>query len=242
MRYSDESYNLRIELDTKHYDCSAEEIREMEDALEPLSRVSRDFPVSDLYITVIHHPRSKDFHVKTSLVLSGKTLFTGDRDANLYPAYERCVRKLVRKVETYKEKLTNAHEFTKQQEHTHVHVEPGSVPDHEALQQAVGDGDYVAFRRALDAYDDSLQKRIGRWIQRYPEVEAQLGATFTITDIAEEVFLNAFEQFEHRPPEELANEWLEGLIDPSVKALLRNTDEELENIRFARTSTETRPE
>jgi hypothetical protein len=62
-----------------------------------------------------------------------------------------------------------------------------------------------------------------------------LGETYTIGDFVEEVYLNAFERFEHRPNEVRLGEWLEGLIAPSVKLVAENPAEELENISFART-------
>lgn len=239
MKYSDESYNLRIELDTKDCELSAAEIERMEQDLDPLARVVKNFPVSVLYLTIIHHPRSNDYHVKTALVLSGKTLFTGDRDETVHPAYIRCLRKLVKKVHTYKDELENVPEFSKQQARTHQDVLPTRDPDLELLQKAVEEGDYRTFRRATDVYEEPIRKRIGRWVQRYPDLQAEIDNRIKINDIVEEVFLNAFERFEERPDTALNGEWLEQLIEPSIEALVRNPDEEFENLRFARTLTET---
>ncbi len=85
MPYSDESYDLRIELDTKGFELSADTIAHMEEDLDTLRKLVADFPVSNLYITIVHHKRSDDFHVKTSLALPGKTLFTGERDVHVHP-------------------------------------------------------------------------------------------------------------------------------------------------------------
>ena len=235
MPYSDESYNLRIELDTKHCDLSADEIAKMESALDPLARVVRDFPVRDLYVTVIHHPRSKDFHVKTALVLPSRTLFTGDRDYQMYPAYERCVRKLVNKMEAYKTQLEKSSEISKHEKGTHQDVMPTQIPDVELLQKAVRDADYRQFRRATYVYEESVRKRVGRWVQRYPDINKRLGGTLDVVgDVTEEVFLNAFEQFDDRPQALRFGDWLENLIDPSIKTLIHNP-EELENVSMART-------
>jgi hypothetical protein len=54
-------------------------------------------------------------------------------------------------------------------------------------------------------------------------------------DLVEEVYLNAFERFAERPTDVPLSGWLEGLIDPSLKALLRHPDEEHENASLART-------
>ena len=95
-------------------------------------------------------------------------------------------------------------------------------------------GDYESFRRALFVYEEPLRLSIGRWVQRYPEVNDRLGDKFGLPDILEEVFLNAFEQFDSRPKQVPLGEWLDNLIDPSLKQLLNSPDEELENISFVR--------
>lgn len=236
MQYSDESYDLRIELDTKGFDLSAETIAHMEEDLDTLRKLVADFPVSNLYITIVHHSRSDDFHVKTSLALPGKTLFTGERDGHVHPAYERCVRKLVKKVETYKRRMSGDAESTKLASGTRQALTPTRELDTVALNKAIQDNDYARFRQGVDMFEEGLTVRIGRWIQRYPEVAARLGDEFTISDIVEDVFLNAFEQFAQRsnnnnvPP----GVWFEGLIDPTVQALLQSPDDEFANISFAR--------
>jgi ribosome-associated translation inhibitor RaiA len=234
MVYSDESYNLRIELDTKHCELTGDEIRKMEEDLGTLRKLVEEFPVANLYVTVVYHPRSTDYHVKTSLALPGRTLFTGERDEQVHPAYDRCVRKLVRKVNDYKADLQQRAELSKRQQGTHQTVSPAGTFEVGAAEQAVEIGDYVEFRRALDGFEEPLRKRIGRWIQRYPEIESRLGQDIKIADLVEEVFLNAFEQFANRPHEVPPGDWLQELIDPSVQALLGAPDEEFANISFAR--------
>ena len=96
------------------------------------------------------------------------------------------------------------------------------------------DRDYAAFRTATFVYEESVRKRIGRWVERYPNAEAQIGKRLQIADIVEEVFLNAFENYDRRPGGVRFGEWLENLIDPAVKELLRRPDAELENIALAR--------
>ncbi len=241
MRYTspddNRTYNLHIELDTKHCSLSAGEIEKMERDLDPLAAVAADFPVSDLYITVAYYPQSNHFDVKTALILTGTTLFAADHDDVVHPAYERCVRKLVKRVEAYKARLSNKPEQSKQGKGTHQDVLPTALPpDHETLDRAVAEGDYRAFRDALLVYEEPLRKRIGRWVQRYPEINDQIDRRLTLNDIVEEVFLTAFDQYEHRPPNMLPADWIESLIDPALKDLVRHFDEELENISFARSS------
>lgn len=242
MQFPNQDFKLRIQLDAKHCEVSASEREKMMNRLMPLDKLVRTFPISDLYITVIHHARSNDFHVKTSLVLTGKTIFTGDRDVAMLPAFDRCARKLAQKVQAYKDEMSDDAAIAKHEKGTYQEIVPPQEPDSEQLNGAVDTGDYKAFRTTLFVYEEPLRKRIGRWIERYPQVETKLGKDLTVADIVEEVFLNAFEDYQRRPKELRLSDWLESLIDPSVKALLLHPDEELENVRFARTMTETESE
>jgi hypothetical protein len=230
----DEVRSLRIQLAAKGCNPSAAEIAKMEEDLHTLRKLVQDFPVSTLYITIVHHKRTDDYHVKTSLVLPGRTVFTGDRDRLAHPAYERCVRKLVKKVEAYKQRMHGEAELAKQAAGTHHIMAATQEVDIEQLREAVAANDYVAFRRGVDVFEEPLRQCVGRWIQRYPDLEAQLGDMVTVSDIVEEVFLNAFEQFSQHPEEVLPGEWLAGLIDPSVQALLQAPDDEFASISFAR--------
>lgn len=234
MKFASEN-NLHIELDTKHCELSAAEIEKMEKCLSPLRQAVAQFPVSDLYITIIHHPRSKDYHVKTSLLLTGRTLFTGERDIYSYPAFERCITQLVKKLNAYKASLANEPETAKLGKGTYQELMATTPPDGRELEQAVESGDYATFRRATYGYEEPVRKRIGRWIQRFPEANAMIGNRLQLDDFVEEVFLNAFENYNQRPEAVRFGDWLENLIDPSLKVLLQNPDEEMENINFART-------
>lgn len=246
MRYSSPDdtriYNLHIELDTKHCSLTGPEIEKMERGLDPLAAIVADFPVSDLYITVAYYDQTRHYEVKTALVLTGTTLFSADHDDAVHPAYERCVRKLIQRVEAYKDRLSSKPEQSKQEKGTHQTVLPTALPpEQQALDRAVGEGDYRAFRESLLVYEEPLRKRVGRWVQRYPELDAQIDRLITLNDIVEEVFLTAFERYEHRPKNLLLNDWLESLIDPALRDLVRHFDEEIENINFARSSAGTPP-
>src|SRR5262249_14056924 len=124
----------------------------------------------------------------------------------------------------------------KREKGTVQEVEPTPPPDHAAVERAVREGDYNAFRTATCGYEESVRKRIGRWIERYPEVEARIDRGLKVQDLVEEVFLLAFEGSDQRPPDVRFGEWLSGLIDPAVKALQDGGDSELENINMVRSS------
>jgi ribosome-associated translation inhibitor RaiA len=235
MRYSDESYNLRVEIDANQFELSPDDARRLHASLSPLDRLVEDLPVSDLYVTIFPHPRgSPEYQVKTALVLSAKTLFSSDTAASLHPAFEKCVANLVQQVEAYKRTRDNADQLDKHRKGTYQEVVPSREPDAERLEAAVRAGDYAQFRKAAYPYEESLRKRIGRWIGRYPEAQEKIGTDLAIADVVEAVFLNAFEGYGQRPGRVRLGRWLENLIDGSVKGLLQNPDAELENISFAR--------
>ena len=238
MKYSNQSYNLRIELDAKDCELSPDEISHMERALDSLHQITKSFPLSDMYITVIHHPRSGDYHVKTALVLSGNTLFTGERHRDRLTAYLQCIDKLVHKVSAYKSRMSGEPLRSKTAQGTEREIVPSQVPDHDAIQHALKDRDYASFRHAMLPYEEQLRKRIGRWIQRYPALNEQIGDRLLISDLVEDVFLTAFDQAEHRPREMHPGKWLEGLMDEAIHSLIEHPDDELENISMVRSALE----
>jgi hypothetical protein len=75
-------------------------------------------------------------------------------------------------------------------------------------------------------------------VRLHPEVTAQLREQVKLADIVEEVFLTAFDTYDDRPQAVPFSEWLENHIDPSVKLISNASDEELDNISFARTLVE----
>jgi hypothetical protein len=105
--------------------------------------------------------------------------------------------------------------------------------------RAVAAGDYRSFRIALVGYEDWLRRRAGRLVQRIPEAQARLGRRLRLGDIVEDVYLTAFEQWPRRSADVPLSDWLERLIEPSIRALLRHPDEEAEAARLARTLRET---
>jgi hypothetical protein len=239
MAFSDQTYNLRIETDAGNYRISAPEQEKMDRDLDTLRKLVATFPVSELKIELTQQ-NPGTIRAATSLRLPARTIFVADEDDFLHPAWERCVRRLIKKVEAYKEKLGNKPVYEKQAEGTLHDVQPLFAPDNAELEQAVEGLDYARFRDLLAVYDESLEKRIGRWIQRYPEIEEQLGEELTISEIVEEVYLNAFDQYATRPALRLG-EWLESLIDPSVQLLLKQPDEEKANLSFIQSAKAVQP-
>jgi ribosome-associated translation inhibitor RaiA len=233
MTYRDELQDLEVQIHSRHHDLSDWERAALEACLGPLSKLVSRFPAASLHVDIGRHPRAKDFHVKTSLRLAGRTLFTGERDRLLHHAYERCVRKLMHKVEAWREKLERRPTIERETEGTLHTVVPDREPDAPELEDAVRDGDFARFRRAASVYDGTLGKRIHDRVGRHVGPAEIQAAGITPDDVLEEVYLNAFEGFSGRPHDRLGN-WLENLIDPSLRALLDRPEAEKENLAYVR--------
>jgi len=238
MKPQHQAEKVRILFDPHQCQLSEQETAQMRQQLDSLLRQVEAFPISDVHVLVERNNRSNDFSVKISLVLPGETLVGNDHDTFLLAAFDRCLGSLEENVRAYKDRLGQVPERQKVEKGTHHELEPTIQPDGTAIERAVRDGDYTAFRTATLSYEEPVRKRIGRWIERYPEVEARIDRGLKVADIVEEVFLTAFEGYDQRPIDIRFGDWLEALIDPSVKALQNRSDEELENINLVRTALE----
>ena len=234
MKPSDRRNDFPIRIDAHQCKVSQAEIDRMGDAADSLARQAAHFPVASLHVLIEHNARSNNYSVKTDLFLTGETLVCREHDPMPYTAFERCLESLAKELEAYKDRLDQAAERQKTEKGTRQTVQPTTPPDMAAIDAAVRDQDYAAFRTATFAYEEPVRKRVGRWVERYPEAVARIGKQLEIADIVEEVFLDAFENYDRRPEGMRFGDWLESRIDPAVKELLRNPDAELENIRLAR--------
>jgi ribosome-associated translation inhibitor RaiA len=234
MRYDDPSEPLRIAIDTQKCELSADAITRMQTDLDALIRMVENFPRPELRVLVEHNSRGNDYSVKTTLLLPGATLVASDHNPVMHAAYEQCVNNLMRELKDYKDRLGQVPERQKILKGTHKDLEPTLDPDLTAIDAAVAAGDYTLFRTATQGYEGPLRDRVGRWLERSTATDGQVGRKFTIADVVEGVFLDAFEQYDQRPKGVRFGDWLANLIDPAVKELMNHTDAELENISMAR--------
>lgn len=236
MRYTDERSRLQVEIDPAGCQVPTDELTRMQESLDPLSEAVQGYPNPELRIKVIRHPNVDDYQVEAKLQLPARSFSTADRDMYLDLAFQRCLHKLTHRVEGYKldpeEKAAVAAAQRVSALEQNVVIPEGI--DAGPLGKAVEAGDYCRFRNTLVGYEDWLRKRVGRWVQRYPEAERQVGNGLKIGDLVEEVYLNAFESYPGRPAEVSLSDWLDSLIDPSLRALLRHPDAEQENASMAR--------
>jgi hypothetical protein len=241
MQYAEDRHHLQVEIQADGCQIPQDELARMQRLLEPVGEAVQGLPSSELFVQVHRHPR-QDYHVKARLKVPGRTLVSGDCDPFLDSAFQRCVRKLTRKVCDYAQNpergaVNTAEKLTAIERDVMMPEERDAGP----LGHSYRAGDYRGFRTGLSSYEDWVRKRVGRWLQRYPQAETRVGDGLRIGDVVEEVFLNAFERFGQRPVDVPFNQWLDGLIDPSVKVILRHPDEEGENARLARTLRDAAP-
>jgi ribosome-associated translation inhibitor RaiA len=237
MRFSDESYTLRIEVDSGNVTISPAEQQKMDNDLNTLRKMVANFPARELKVEVSNQTPGI-VRVGAGLRLAGRTLFTAGEAGTLHAAWDWAIRRLMNKVQAYKDHLGKVPERQKEAEGTRHELVPNMPPDSNAIEQAVRQLDFRAFRAAMNVYEDAVEKRVGRWIERYPDAESRLGDGLLISEVVEEVFLNAFDQYGSRPESLRLGQWLENLIDPSLQSLLRDGGEEKENLSFIQSAKE----
>jgi hypothetical protein len=228
--------NLRVEFETQDCTIPKDERARMEESLAPVAEAVRGLPAADLRFKVMYHPNRQAYHVEARLQLSAASVSTGEWDPYLDSAFQRCVQRLIRKVQAFREHPdgeaeARAERLAALDQDVVAPEDPAAGP----LGEAVRAGDYRTFRTALAVYEEWLRKRVGRWVQRFPEAEARVGHDLRLGDLVEEVFLNAFEGYTERTTAVRLSDWLDSLIDPSLKEFLRHPDEERANASLART-------
>lgn len=232
------SRKLRLLFDVHQLTLSGAEEELLRDRLESLARQVDNFPVADLHVLIEGNARSNDVSVKLTLVLPGKTLVASDHDVIPEPAFERALNSLLESLHEYKGRLGKVPERQKAEKGTRQELHATAVVDAAAVEAAVQAGDYLAFRTATFALEEGLSRRIGRWVQRYPEIETRIGRDLRLEDIVEETFLLAFESYKYRPRDLPFGTWLENLVDSAIKVIKTKGEEELQNIRRAQSARE----
>src|SRR5262245_44188016 len=96
MRYG----QMRVDITTQQCNLPQDELSRMQGPLDRVADAVAGLP-AELDVKIVEHPRSHRYHVDASLHLPRRTLFTGDWDAYLDTALNRCLRKLIRKAEAY---------------------------------------------------------------------------------------------------------------------------------------------
>jgi ribosome-associated translation inhibitor RaiA len=234
-------HKLQVHFDTHECQVSRDVLAGMADDLDSLARQVGHFPQADVRVLIEWNGRNNEYVVKLTLLLPGETLVTSDHDPVLHAAFARALASLEDAVRGYEERLDGRAERRKQQATGLPEVAPAAPIDLAAIDAAAAAGDYPAFRAAVAPFEEWLRLRVGRWVERYPAVEARIGRGLEVADVTEGVFLAAFEGHAHRPEEVRYREWLESLIDPAIRAIEHDPEGELENINMARAASGTGP-
>jgi hypothetical protein len=221
---------LVVEINGKGCDIPTDERDRLGLRLDEVRRAVAGRGPAQLGINAVRYPRSGDYHAEAKLRWQGPTLFSGGRGQHLDTALQACMDGLLRELSA----AGPAAGGDGRAELDRDVVAPqgaGAGPAGEAFRA----GDYARFRTALLTYEDWLRKRIGRWVQRYPEAEARLGRDILIGDLLEEVYLAAFEAFDRHPRDVPLHTWLDGLIDPALQRAMRHPDDVRQEASLART-------
>jgi len=228
-------HKLQVHFDLHECRFTPEALANMADDLDSVALQTGNFSEADLRVVNEWNGRNNEYSVKLTLILPGETLVTSDHDPLAHAAFKRAAASLELALEGYKDRLDRVDEWRKQ-EAARPELTTAGTLDAAALDAAVAAGDYPAFRTAISSYEDSLRLRVGRWVGRYPDAQARMGRDFDVLDLMEGVFLAAFENHPHRHNEVPYGEWLEGLIDPTIRAILHDPAGELANINMARSA------
>jgi hypothetical protein len=228
--------HLSVDFTAKDCDIPPDERARLQSPLTELGDVVSEFPNAVLRVNVFYHSRSEVYHAEAKLQLPGQTIFSGQKAPYLDTALQRCLRKVIHKTEAYKEHPDREAAWAAESQAAFdTDIIAPEDPKVGPAAEAAAAGDYRTFRTALAGYETWLRKRIGRLVQRHPEAQARLGRELRLGDVVEEVYLNAFEEFTGRSTDVRLSEWLEGLIEPSLRALMQHPEEESMAAGLART-------
>jgi hypothetical protein len=227
-------YHLEIEIDCKECELSSDDRLKLQEPLDRLGQSVAEFPKSTLWLTVVYHPRTKIYHAQAKLKWPGRTIIVGHKWQEIVPAVQLCLERVIRRVRYERFEIDQqAAGRVAAGLNTTVDASTPEVRRFQKLDDAVREQDYPAFRRFVSGYDDWVGDRIGRWIQRYPAAEHELGHSFEIGDVVEEVFLLAFDHHGDKPEEISFRDWLERWVDPALTMIWRSP-EERENVETLR--------
>lgn len=222
---------LRTHVETRHFSLRRSEIESLKDRVRPLTFATGGFAFADFHITMAFLLPGEEYHVKCRLCLPGRLLLSGEHDSVLLTPYDHCVHKLTKKAE-----LESARRRGRRPSATEPlagsaggRPRPGAERHGEIawvrLARAVGNDDAATFMEELSEFEALIRKRVRHWVHENVGNENVPGDRRVVKDLVEEVVLTAFERYETRPPSMRLEDWIEILIDPTLRSLLERADE-----------------
>lgn len=174
-----------------------------------LERVLEKFPVKRLQVTVVHHARSNDFHIKMSCHLPKRTLFTGERGHRFDSVLDKCTDKIIHKLEHFKRVLEHKDQFAE----ARAMKERTTRVDVSELERCAHVGDFGSFRDHLIGVQGVLVAEVRRKVTGQGALPPDVAEEEVVEDIYEGVVLDAFNRFANRPRDVDAYAWMVSLID-----------------------------
>jgi ribosome-associated translation inhibitor RaiA len=92
-----------VEIDTQDCDLPDDEQTRIQQDLDLLAQELLEFPDSQLFLKVVHHPWTERYHAQAKLKLPGKTIITGRYSPWLHEALTHCLDRVRHRAEQYKE-------------------------------------------------------------------------------------------------------------------------------------------
>ena len=227
--------SFRSTLDVEGFEPRPQELETIQAEIERLKPLVEEFPTQILHVNIEFNSHSEEYEVKLALILPGQTFATGNVTDHWEPGLETSVQNMIRRVTHYKATMSGEPERARIAAGTTMEVEPNRRMDGQQVANAVEQDNFVEFRKAMYPIEETLRDRIGRWIQRYPQIQANLGQHFTLADVVEETFMMAFDNYHDWQPVMFFGQWIETLIDPAMKKIARDPDSDLETISFQNT-------
>jgi len=235
MQFVDERHHLQVHVVTQDCQLPADERLRLQPSFDRLEEAVGDLASAELWLNTVYHLKSQQYRAQAKLKLPGKTIHAGEQNAYLDTALLRSLERVIHRVEAYQDSPDRrAVEQAERRAPLNGEIIAPVEADAGVLGRSVQEADYASFRRALFSHEEYVRLRVGRWIQRYPDVEELIDQSFSIADLVEEVFLLAFERYPERPTHISLHQWLDSLIDPAVKSFWHHPDDRAA-ARFAQT-------
>src|SRR5215218_9088814 len=93
--------HLQIEIDAQECQVPNDVRSRLQPQFERIGQSVADMGQCQLWLTVVYHPRSNVYHAQAKLKLPGETIITGDQQPFLESAVERCLNKVLRRIQGY---------------------------------------------------------------------------------------------------------------------------------------------
>src|SRR6056297_1360104 len=135
-------FEFRADLDTEGFEMTPQEIASVETEIDHLKPLVKDFPTQILHVNLAYHANTRSYEVQLPLVLPGQTFATANSSDSWHASLEKCVGKLIRRVEHYKAVMSGEPQHGHLVSGTEHELKPDQQIDGNQVNQAVESDDY----------------------------------------------------------------------------------------------------